>query len=90
MKGYLSSLAEPALERAHPSLAVPGSVTLTRAEVEVLAVDVTWIGATVIGKRRDARGRWCLGLRWYASISIGSREGWFLYDARRVWPISDQ
>lgn len=81
-------MAEPALVRADPALAVPGSVIPGSAEVEVLLADGTWTGATMIGKRRDARGRWCVGLRWYASTSVGGREGWFLYDAERVRPIS--
>lgn len=82
-------MAEPALERADPALAVPGSAIPTNAQAEVLLSDGTWTWATVTGKRRDARGRWCVGLRWYASPSIGGREGWFLYDAERIKPIRD-
>lgn len=77
-------MAEPALERADPALAVPGSTVPEHTPAEVLMDDRTWAAATVIGQRRDARGRWCIGLQWHASARIGGREGWFVYDARRV------
>jgi hypothetical protein len=49
-----------------------------------------WIWCQVIGQRQDRRGRWCVGIRWYASPSIGGREGWFLlgsYIRRQKGPL---
>jgi hypothetical protein len=42
------------------------------------------VWAQVIGQRRDRHGRWCVGLRWYASPGIGGREGWFLYHPAKL------
>lgn len=71
---------EPELQRAMPADAVPGSTIPEDTEAEVLLRDGAWIWAQVIGQRKDRHGRWCVGLRWYASSSIGGREGWFLYN----------
>ena len=72
---------EPALERAHPADAVPGSTIPEDTDAEVLLADGSWVWCQVIGQRRDRHGRWCIGIRWYASPAIGGREGWFLLDA---------
>lgn len=72
---------EPALERALPADAVPGSTIPEDSDGEVLLQDGTWAWCQVIGQRRDRHGRWCVGIRWYASPSIGGREGWYLYQA---------
>jgi hypothetical protein len=71
---------EPALERAMPADAVPGSTIPEDTDAEVQLHDGAWVLARVIGQRKDRHGRWCVGLRWYASPSIGGREGWYLYD----------
>ena len=71
---------EPALERAMPADAVPGSTIPEDTEAEVLLQDGTWAWAQVTGQRKDRHGRWCVGLRWYASPAVGGREGWYLYD----------
>jgi hypothetical protein len=71
---------EPALERAMPADAVPGSMIPEDGEAEVLLRDGAWVWAQVIGQRKDRHGRWCVGLRWYASPAVGGREGWYLYD----------
>jgi hypothetical protein len=75
---------EPALERAMPADAVPGSTIPEDTEAEVLLRDGTWVWAQVIGQRKDRHGRWCIGLRWYASPSVGGREGWYLFDPGRI------
>lgn len=77
-------MTEPALGRADPALAVPGSTIPEHSQAEVMLTDGTWAGATVTGQRKDARGRWCIGLQWYAGPAIGGREGWFLYDPKRI------
>ena len=71
---------EPVLERAMPADAVPGSTIPEDTEAEVLLQDGTWAWAQVTGQRKDRHGRWCVGLRWYASPAVGGREGWYLYD----------
>ena len=73
---------EPALERAMPADAIPGSTLPENTEAEVKLQDGFWVWCQVIGQRRDRHGRWCIGVRWYASPSIGGREGWYLYDPR--------
>jgi hypothetical protein len=64
-----------------PADAVPGSTIPEDSEAEILLQDGTWAWAQVTGQRKDRHGRWCVGLRWYASPSVGGREGWYLYDA---------
>ena len=71
---------EPALERAIAANAVPGSTIPEDTEAEVLLQDGAWAWAQVTGQRKDRHGRWCVGLRWYASPAVGGREGWYLYD----------
>ena len=75
---------EPVLERAMPADAVPGSTIPEDTEAEVLLQDGTWAWAQVTGQRKDRHGRWCVGLRWYASPAVGGREGWYLYDPRLI------
>src|ERR1035438_6093970 len=75
---------EPALERAMPADAVPGSTIPEDSEAEILLHDGTWVWAQVIGQRKDRRGHWCVGLRWYASPTVGGREGWYLYNPRLI------
>jgi hypothetical protein len=70
---------EPAMERAMPADAVPGSTIPEDTEAEILLQDGTWVWAQVTGQRKDRHGRWCVGLRWYASPAVGGREGWYLY-----------
>jgi hypothetical protein len=67
-----------------PADAVPGSTIPEDTEAEVLMQDGTWVWCQVIGQRKDRHGRWCVGLRWYASPSIGGREGWFRLDRRYI------
>src|SRR2546430_12767226 len=67
-----------------PADAVPGSTIPEETEAEVLLRDGTWTWARVIGQRKDRHGRWCIGLRWYASSSVGGREGWFLLDTSKI------
>lgn len=71
---------EPVLERAMPADAVPGSTIPEDTDAEILLRDGSWVWARVIGQRRDRHGRWCVGIRWYASSAVGGREGWFLLD----------
>src|ERR1700704_6447901 len=75
---------EPALERAMPADAVPGSTIPEDTEAEILLRDGTWVWAQVIGQRKDRHGRWCVGIRWYASPAVGGREGGYLYDPRLI------
>jgi hypothetical protein len=75
---------EPTLDRAMPADAVPGSTIPEDTEAEIQLRDGTWVWAQVIGQRKDRQGRWCVGLRWYASPSVGGREGWFLLDGRYI------
>jgi hypothetical protein len=67
-----------------PADAVPGSTIPEDTEAEILLQDGSWVWAQVIGQRKDRRGRWCIGLRWYASPSVGGREGWYLFDPGRI------
>ena len=67
-----------------PADAVPGSTIPEDSEAEILLRDGSWVWAQVIGQRKDRRGRWCVGLRWYASPTVGGREGWYLYDPRLI------
>ena len=69
---------EPVLERAMPADAVPGSTIPEDSEAEVQLRDGTWTWAQVIGQRKDRPGRWYIGIRWYASPSIGESGGWYL------------
>ena len=70
---------EPQLEREMPADAVPGSTIPEDTDAEILLRDGSWVLARVIGQRRDRHGRWCVGVRWYASSAVGGREGRFLY-----------
>jgi hypothetical protein len=81
---FADSSREPALERAMPGDAVTGSTIPEDSEAEILLRDGTWVWAQVIGQRRDRHGRWCVGVRWYASPTVGCREGWYLYDPRLI------
>lgn len=67
-----------------PADAVPGSTLSEDTEAEVVLQDGTWVWCQVIGQRKDRQGRWYVGIRWYASPSIGGREGWFLFDHRYI------
>ena len=67
-----------------PADAVPGSTIPEDTEAEILLQDCTWAWAQVTGQRKDRHGRWCVGLRWYASPAVGGREGWYLYDRRLI------
>ena len=67
-----------------PADAVPGSTVPEDTEAEVVLQDGSWVWCQVIGQRQDRHGRWCVGIRWYASPSIGGREGWFLLDQRYI------
>ena len=67
-----------------PADAVPGSTIPEDTEAEIQLRDGTWAWAQVIGQRKDRQGRWCVGLRWYASPSVGGREGWYLLDSRHI------
>ncbi|HTT55270.1 MAG TPA: hypothetical protein VMH35_28095 [Streptosporangiaceae bacterium] len=75
---------EPMLDRAMPADAVPGSTIPEDTEAEIQLHDGSWVWAQVIGQRRDRHGRWCIGLRWYASPSVGGREGWYRLDRRFI------
>jgi hypothetical protein len=72
------------LDRAMPADAVTGSTIPEDTESEIQLRDGTWIWAQVIGQRKDRQGRWCVGLRWYASPSVGGREGWFILNQRYI------
>ena len=72
------------LERAMPADALPGSIIPERTEAQVQLQDGSWIWCEVIGQRKDRQGRWCVGIRWYASPSVGGREGWYLLDGYRI------
>jgi len=61
-----------------PGDAVPGSTIPEDTDAEALLHDGTWILCPVVGQRKDRHGRWCIGIRWYASPSIGGREGWYI------------
>ena len=67
-----------------PADAVPGSTIPEDSEAEIRLRDGSWVWAQVIGQRKDRHGRWCVGLRWYASPAVGGREGWYLYDPRLI------
>jgi hypothetical protein len=71
-----------------PADAVPGSTIPEDSDALVQLQDGTWLLCRVIGQRKDRHGRWCVGLRWYASPSIGGREGWFLFDTAHIQRIS--
>jgi hypothetical protein len=75
---------EPMLERAMPADAVPGSTIPERTEAQVQLRDGSWVWCEVIGQRKDRNGRWCIGLSWYASPSIGGREGWYVLAGSRI------
>lgn len=51
---------EPAMERAMPADAVPGSTIAQDEDAEILLRDGTWVWAQVIGQRCDRVGRWCI------------------------------
>jgi hypothetical protein len=72
------------LDRAMPADAVPGSTIPEDTEAEIQLRDGTWVWAQVIGQRKDRQGRWCVGLRWYASPSVGGREGWYVLNNRHI------
>ena len=75
---------EPMLERAMPADPLPGSTIPERTEAQVKLQDGSWAWCEVIGQRKDRQGRWCVGIRWYASPSVGGREGWYLLDPSRI------
>jgi hypothetical protein len=72
------------LDRAMPADSVSGSTIPEDTEAEIQLRDGSWAWAQVIGQRKDRQGRWCVGLRWYASPSVGGREGWYLLDSRYI------
>lgn len=75
---------EPMLERAMPADALPGSTITERTEAQVQLRDGSWVWCEVVGQRKDRHGRWCVGIRWYASPRVGGREGWYVRDGSRI------
>ena len=65
-----------------PADAVPGSTIPEDTEAEILLQDGTWAWAQVTGQRKDRHGRWCVGLRWYASPAVGGRKA--VYDPQLI------
>jgi hypothetical protein len=57
-------------------------------DAEVLLRDGSWVWCQVIGQRKDWHGRWCAGIRYYPSATIGESGGWYLYDSQRIRRIS--
>jgi len=76
------------LKRAMPADALPGSTIPERTEAQIQLQDGSWIWCEVIGQRKDRQGRWCVGIRWYASPSVGGREGWYVLDRSRIRRLS--
>ena len=74
----------PALRPAIPADAGHGPALDADAEVEVRLTDGSWTRAAVRARRRDARGRRCVLLSWSPGPAAGRREGWFVYDIRRI------
>lgn len=72
-----------------PADAVPGSTIPEDTDALVQLQDGTWFLCRVIGQRKDRHGRWCVGIRWYASPTIGGREGWFLLDRAHIRRLPD-
>jgi hypothetical protein len=74
----------PALKRAMPADAVPSSTIPEDGEAEVQLNDGSWAWCQVIGQRKDRKGRWCIGIRYYPSSAIGGYEGWYVLDAGKI------
>jgi hypothetical protein len=72
----------PVMKSAMPAGAGQERALDTDAEVEVMLTDSTWTRATVRARCRDARGRRCVLLSWFAGPAAGRREGWFVCDTR--------
>ena len=67
-----------------PADAVPGSTIPENTEAEVQLRDGSWAWARVIGQRKDRHGRWCIGLRWYASPSVAAGKDGSLLDPAKI------
>jgi len=67
-----------------PADAVPGSTIPEDTAAEIQLRDGTWVWARVIGQRKDRNGRWCVGIQYYPSPSIGESGGWYILDRRYV------
>ena len=75
---------EPVLERAMPADAGPGPVLFEDTDAEVQLRDGSWVWCMVTGQRKDRHGRWCVGIRYYPSATIGESGGWYLFDSRHI------
>ena len=62
----------------------PGPMFFEDTDAEVLLHDGSWVWCRVIGQRKDRHGRWCVGIRYYPSATIGESGGWYLYDPQRI------
>ena len=74
----------PALERALPGQAVPGSWQSPRdTSALVLLTDGTWAELDIRGWRKDTRDRWCIELRWYET-GVSEMSDWYVFDRGRI------
>ena len=53
-------------------------------DAEVMLRDGSWVWCRVIGQRKDRHGRWCVGICYYPSSTIGESGGWYLYDPQLI------
>ena len=76
-------MARPALEPAHPSGAVAGTLQpVERAACDVLMDDGSWGYAEAMGWAQDISGPWRIRLLY--DDAGRQRDDWWLYDAGRV------
>ena len=70
----------PALERAMPGDAAPGSWRPPRDRTALVRLsDGTWAELDIRGWRKDAQGRWCVELRWYQT-GVSETSDWYVHD----------
>lgn len=77
---------DPALDRALPSDAVPGTFRPVSppAPAQARLRDGTWEPVEVHGWRRDTTGHWIALLRWYTPSAM--QEAWFIHDPQHLHP----
>jgi hypothetical protein len=54
-----------------PADAGPSPTLFEDTDAEVMLRDGSWVWCQVIGQRKDRHGRWCVGIRYYPSATIG-------------------
>jgi len=73
----------PALRRAPPSTAIPGTtIKVDHAVRQVLMTDGSWQHCEILAQTRDRHHGWRVLILWYTPST--QREDWLIYEAGKI------